>query len=74
MDPIGFSGFFFRDTVFGFYTNGIKVAQIVLQNDYSFVFESGVWRGKVLDGREEINSQYRQSVSRFLAASGNPGS
>lgn len=73
-DAAGFSGFFFRDTVFSFYdTNGVKVTQNVLQNDYSFVFESGVWRGKVLDGREKATSLYRISVAMFLAAPINPG-
>ncbi|HON07405.1 MAG TPA: prepilin-type N-terminal cleavage/methylation domain-containing protein [Verrucomicrobiota bacterium] len=72
-DPAGFSGFFFRDTVFSFYdTNGVKIAQNVLQNDYSFVFESGVWRGKLLDGREKTTSLYRISVAMFLAAPTNP--
>ncbi len=70
----GFAGFFFRDTVFSFYdTNGVKIAQSVLQDDYNFVFESGVWRGKLLDSREKISSLYKQSIAMFLATPINPG-
>jgi len=72
-DPAGFSGFFFRDTVFKFYdTNGLMVSASVLNNDYSYVFENGQWRGQLLDGRMKLNQQFQQSYTRFLAAPRNP--
>lgn len=73
-DPAGFSGFFFKDTVFKLYdTNGVVAVNGILQNDYSFVFEGGVWRGQLLDGRAKVNAQFRDTVSRFLNAPRNPG-
>jgi len=65
----GFSGFFFADTLFGFYdTNGVKVSNSVLTDDYSFVYESGAWRGQVLDGRDKANAQFQQLANLFLSA------
>lgn len=72
--PEGFSGFFFRDTVFSFYdTNGVKVSESVLMGDYSFVFESGAWRGKLLDGRQKLEARFQQAYYNFLNAPVNPG-
>jgi type II secretory pathway pseudopilin PulG len=73
-NPAGFSGFFFRDTVFKFYdTNGVMVSASVLNNDYSYFFEHGQWRGKLLDGRMKLNQQFNQAYTAFLAAPRNPG-
>lgn len=70
----GFSGFFFRDTLFGFYdTNGVKITSSVISDDYSFVYESGEWRGQVLDGRGKANAQFQQLVNRFLSVPTYPG-
>ncbi|MGC8743526.1 MAG: type II secretion system protein [Verrucomicrobiia bacterium] len=72
-DPAGFSGFFFRDTVFKFYDpNGLMVSAGVLNNNYSYVFENGEWRGKLLDGRMKLNQQFQQAYTHFLAAPRNP--
>ncbi|MCX7872777.1 MAG: prepilin-type N-terminal cleavage/methylation domain-containing protein [Verrucomicrobiae bacterium] len=65
----GIAGFFFRDTIFSFYdTNGNIAVQATLTDDYSFVFENGVWRGQILDGKDKANAQFQFVANQFLNA------
>ncbi|MFT5467005.1 MAG: prepilin-type N-terminal cleavage/methylation domain-containing protein [Verrucomicrobiales bacterium] len=61
------SSYYFKETAIGFYNNAQLEARDLLMEDRSYVYEGGLWRGRLREGKGS-ESGFAQALDAFLSS------
>ncbi len=68
----GLSGYYLEGTVIGFYNHGQLESRELLMSNRSYVYERGIWRGQLWEGKVKDATDLARGLDAFLTASLNP--